>query len=231
MQLRWQIAADGWIVLALFGMVTIILGAIHAPLGTFALGLMIWMTYILRVPARLAPANSASIVAPADGQIIAIATVPFPGAQFPGDVTNSEAMMATRITIKTGFADAHLQVVPQDGRIEENFLIPGLFLDCGDVDAMRTDNERREIVIETTTGDCLVIVQYGGRFARQLVCEVGTGKFVNRGTALGMIRMAGVTDIYLPTALDLSVAVGQSTLGGETILATTSGMTPASQMV
>ncbi|MEC8549185.1 MAG: hypothetical protein VXY93_01725, partial [Pseudomonadota bacterium] len=49
------LAADGWSVLALAGIVTIILTLIALPLGAFALGLMIWLRYTLRVPSRMSP--------------------------------------------------------------------------------------------------------------------------------------------------------------------------------
>ena len=60
--MRWQIAPDGWFVLASFGLVTIILGVIHVPLGTLALGLMMWLTYVMRVPTRTVPLDAKAIV-------------------------------------------------------------------------------------------------------------------------------------------------------------------------
>lgn len=219
--MRWQIASDGWLVLALFGGLTIILGLIDAPLGAFSLGLMIWLTFIMRVPSRAIPSEADVIVAPADGQIIDITT-----AEMPGDAAQTgagEKAMATRITIKTGLVDAHFQCAPTDGRIIENFLIPGLFLPVNDMDVVRNDNERREITVETAMGNNVMIVQYGGRLARQLVCHQAIGKWLNRGAPLGMIRMAGVTDIYVPDTLKLHVAPGQTSLAGETVLASKTG--------
>lgn len=219
--MRWQIAPDGWLVLALFGALTIILGLVHVPLGTFSLGLMIWLTFIMRVPDRMTPTQADVILAPADGQITDIETV-----QTPPEVAHAMAGddgQMTRITIKTSLVDAHLQCAPTDGRIVENFLIPGLFLPFGDMDAVRNDNERREIIIETATNGRVMIVQYGGRFARHLVCHQAAGKWLDRGAALGMIRMAGVTDIFVPTAMKLHVVKGQNSLAAETVLASKTG--------
>ena len=38
----WQIADDGWPVLALAGLLTILLTILFVPFGTFALGMLFW---------------------------------------------------------------------------------------------------------------------------------------------------------------------------------------------
>ena len=66
----WQIADEGWPVLALAGFITILLTIIYTPLGTFALGLIVWLAHILRVPHRQSPDDDDAILAPADGRVI-----------------------------------------------------------------------------------------------------------------------------------------------------------------
>ena len=51
----WQIADDGWPVLALAGLLTILLTIMFVPLGTFALGMFVWVTH----PTRSQPHNTA----------------------------------------------------------------------------------------------------------------------------------------------------------------------------
>ena len=53
----WQIADDGWPVLALGGLLTILLTILYVPLGTFALGMLIWLAHVLRTPGRRAPTS------------------------------------------------------------------------------------------------------------------------------------------------------------------------------
>ena len=53
--------------LALAGIVTIILTLIALPLGTFALGLMIWLRFILRLAVAHVPHDASAVLAPADG--------------------------------------------------------------------------------------------------------------------------------------------------------------------
>ncbi|MEC8805323.1 MAG: hypothetical protein VXX27_01315, partial [Pseudomonadota bacterium] len=93
------LAADGWSVLALAGIVTIILTLIALPLGAFALGLMIWLRYTLRVPSRMSPQDTGLVLAPADGKIVEITMLDDMATGPPGGY---------RVTIATGLADAQL---------------------------------------------------------------------------------------------------------------------------
>lgn len=209
------IAAEGWPVLALAGIITIILTFVALPLGSFALGLMVWLRFILRLPARQIPDDASAVLSPADGTVLAIqasdATAP------AGTSTGIED--GHRITIRTGLADAQLQRSPLAGRIVDNFLIPGLFRSMDDEALARRDNERREITIEAEDGTRILMVQIGSNTARQLVCRFGPGKYLAAGAPLGMARIGGVTDLFLPKDASIKVTVGQTVLAGETMLA------------
>ncbi|MEK9611088.1 MAG: phosphatidylserine decarboxylase [Alphaproteobacteria bacterium] len=209
----WQIADDGWPVLALAGLLTILLTILFVPLGTFALGMLVWLAHILRVPGRRAPASAAVVLAPADGRVTEIAMVEQTHAFDP------EATAALRITIRTSLSDAQLQMAPIDGRITDNFSIPGLFGGYEDMAVARADNERREITLTHDDGFSVMLVQLGGKTARQLVCRHHVGRFVTRGTPLGMARLAGVVDLLVPADCSPQIAVGQHVLAGETIVA------------
>ncbi len=218
MRLNWHVAQEGWLVLALFGALTILLSFIYLPLGTLALGLMIWLTHILRVPARRAPVDPKDIVAPADGRIVDVAV-----EALPTDPDDER----TRITIVTGITDAQLQICPVDARVTDNFAIPGLFLPVDDMAAVRADGERREITLAVEGGATILIVQYGSRTARQLVCMHAEGKYLRRGTPLGMARIAGALDVYLPASVKSQAAIGQRAIAGETVLGRLSRQTKA----
>ena len=205
------IAPDGWPVLALAGIVTIILTFIALPLGSFALGLMVWLRYILRLPVRQIPQDGAAILSPADGTILAVVTDEAPAG------TGIDA--GQRVTIRTSLADTQQQRSPLAGRIVDNFLIPGLFRSMEDPALARRDNERREITIEAEDGTRILMVQIASNTARQLVCRFGPGKFLAAGAPLGMARIGGVTDLFLPAGAVVEVSPGQTVLAGETVLA------------
>ena len=204
------LAPEGWSVLALAGIVTIVLTFIALPLGAFALGLMIWLRYTVRVPSRVAPQDPGLVLAPADGRILEISLL---------EDAAVEAPRGHRITIATRLADAQLQRSPVAGRIVDNFLVPGLFRAADNLALARRDNERREISIETEDGKRVMLVQIGTATARQLVCRLAPGKYLEAGAPLGMARIGGMTDLIVPPGYRVDVSVGMSVLAGETIVA------------
>ena len=177
--------------LALAGLLTILLTILFVPFGTFALGMLVWLAHILRVPDRRAPASKAVVLAPADGRVTEIAMVEQTHAVDP------EATAVWRITIRTSISDAQLQMAPIDGRITDNFSIPGLFGGYEDMTVVRADNERREITLTHDMGSvsCLFSWWKDGKAA---CCRHHVGRFVTRGTPLGMSRLAGVVDLHVP---------------------------------
>ena len=207
------IAADGWAVLAIAGIATIILALISLPLGTFALGIMLWLRYTLRAPRRLTPEGRGLVVAPADGVVIEVLDAIDESATHP-DLTG-----AGRVTIRTGLADAQLHRSPVAGRVIDNFLIPGLFRGGEELALMRRDNERREITIETEDGARFALAMIGTATARQLVCRFGPGKFIAAGAPFGMARIGGLTDLVIPAGYRIEIETGRTVVAGETILA------------
>jgi len=214
------IAADGWAVLGIAGIATIILTLISLPLGTFALGLMVWLRYSLRVPRRLSPDDPALVLAPADGVVVEIAAIAGdPGLSAGASFAEAAAPLVCRVTIKTSPADAQLQRSPVAGRVIDNFLIPGLFRGGEELSLMRRDNERREISIETEDGARFVLTQIGTATARQLVCRFGPGKFLAAGAPLGMARVGGLAELVIPAGYKCEIETGKTVVAGETILA------------
>ena len=172
-----HVAAVGWPVLALAGVITIALTWIYLPLGCFALGLMMWLTHILRVPVRIVSLGADLIVAPADGVVIDVADDPFPQHQI-GEMPVS----AKRITIMTRLTDMQSQLSPITGHVVDNVLMPGVFAKWGDTPTSwqlaRQSNERREIRLRHASGLEVVLVQLGSQTARQLLCQLPEGKFL-----------------------------------------------------
>jgi len=220
-----EIADDGWPVLAVVGIVTILVSLVALPVGCFLLGLMMWLAHILRVPQRQKPVKDNVVVAPADGRIVQIANCPAGSGSMP--LPND----CLRLTIRTRLADAQMQTSPVTGHLIDNCLFPGMFsawpcIDSDDgrhhpeqFDDARHVNERRELVMRSIGGHDLLMVQLATRTARQLVCRLVEGKQLSVGDPIGMARLAGVTDMYIPASSQCAVAVGQHVMAGETILA------------
>ena len=214
---NWTVADDGWPVLAMAGIITILASIIFLPLGCFLLGIMIWLSHLLRVPNRYTNADDQTIYAPCDGVILEIIPDVFP------DELANYAKPAQRITIQTRLHDAQLQTSPITGHIVENHLLPGLFESWGDHpvswQAARLVNERREIHFRDPFNRVVVLVQIGSKTARQLICRLLKGKFVQAGSPIGMARVAGVVDLYIPAECKILSVVRQHMIAGETAVA------------
>jgi phosphatidylserine decarboxylase len=62
-------------------------------------------------------------------------------------------------------------------------------------------------------------VQIAGLIARRIVCEVREGQALKAGDRFGIIRFGSRTDLYLPEGVTPLVVVGQTMVGGETVIA------------
>ncbi len=214
---NWSVADDGWPILALAGIVTILTSIISLPLGCFLLGIMVWLSHLLRVPNRQTNSDAQAIYAPCDGVILEIAP-----DIFPDGFANYENP-AQRITIQTRLSDAQLQTSPVTGHIVENHLLPGLFERWGNHpaswQAARLLNERREIHFCDSCKRIVVLVQMGSKTARQLICRLLEGKFVQAGSPIGMACLGGVVDLYIPAECKILSMACQHTIAGETVVA------------
>jgi phosphatidylserine decarboxylase len=114
--------------------------------------------------------------------------------------------------------DVHVQRVPADGRVLDVAYRPGTFLSA-DLDKASEDNERNAVLFETSDGARLGVVQIAGLLARRIVCDIAPGDEVAAGETFGLIRFGSRVDVYLPTGSRVTVAPGQRTIGGETVLA------------
>ena len=73
-------------------------------------------------------------------------------------------------------------------------------------------------MIESPNGT-VVAVQIAGLVARRIVCWAEAGTNIGIGERFGLIRFGSRVDVFMPKAAALRVAVGQTAVGGETILA------------
>ena len=55
--------------------------------------------------------------------------------------------------------------------------------------------------------------------ARRIICDIKEDDEIKTGDRYGIIRFGSRTDIYLPENVAIQSLVGQSMIGGETIIA------------
>jgi phosphatidylserine decarboxylase len=211
---RKQIAPihpEGYLFIGIFAAVSLVLFLIWRPLGWIGVVLTLWCIYFFRDPVRVTPVRDGLIIAPADGKISSVAMAVPPAELGLG----SDAV--PRVSIFMSVFDVHVNRSPVSGEVERIVYRPGKFVSA-DLDKASEDNERNGLVIRTPSGR-YGVVQIAGLVARRIVCFVKEGQLVAAGERFGLIRFGSRVDVYLPAGTKPLVAVGQYSLGGETIIA------------
>jgi phosphatidylserine decarboxylase len=205
------ISPEGYPFIGIFALVTIFLFWVWTPLGWAGTVLTIWCVLFFRDPPRVTPMRDGVIVAPADGLISMVTSAAPPRELGLGD------KLLPRVSIFMSVFNCHINRSPASGRLEKILYQPGKFFNA-DLDKASLDNERNSLVIATGAGS-IGVVQIAGLVARRIVCFVREGQNLSAGERFGMIRFGSRLDIYLPEGVTPHVAVGQTAIGGETVLA------------
>jgi phosphatidylserine decarboxylase len=79
-------------------------------------------------------------------------------------------------------------------------------------------NERSEIWIDHK-GQTIVARQVVGVLARRVVCRVQSGATVRAGDRFGIMKFGSRMDVFLPSTATITVKVGDTVRGGETVIA------------
>jgi phosphatidylserine decarboxylase len=120
----------------------------------------------------------------------------------------------------------HIVRTPVAGRIVGSVYVPGKFLNA-ELDKASDENERQALVVETAEGKTFGLMLIAGLIARRIVTFVGEGASVIAGERIGLIRFGSRVDVYLPAGAKVLVSVGQTAIGGETVVAELAPESPA----
>ena len=210
---------EGWRFVGIFAAITALLAIIWEPLGWFGLVLTIWCYYFFRDPDRITPDIDNVVVSPADGIVQMIAKVKAPEEL---DMGNQEF---TRVSIFMSVFNVHVNRAPAQGKITKSVYVPGKFLNAT-LDKASKDNERQLLAMKTKSGKDICFVQIAGLVARRIVCDAMPGQEYKAGERFGMIRFGSRLDVYLPKGVEPQVALGQTMVAGESIIANLESETP-----
>ena len=203
---------EGHKFIAIFGVVTLALFMLWEPLGWIGLGLTVWCYYFFRDPDRQTPMRDGLLVSPADGVISLIERAVPPAELELGD----QPLM--RVSVFMNVFNCHVNRVPIAGRITTIAYRPGKFLNAS-LDKASVDNERNGLAVELADGRKIGVVQIAGLVARRILCEVSEGDQMQTGDRFGMIRFGSRVDVYLPDGVAPLVALGQTMISAETVIA------------
>lgn len=195
-------------------------GAAVALIGLFVGAWLFWLgllfalfcLYFFRDPERIPPARPGAVIAPADGRIVSVAQAVPPAELGLG------AAPRWRVAIFLSVLDVHVNRVPTSGTVTRIAYRHGKFVNAS-LDKASEGNERNALALRLPDGREMAVVQIAGLIARRILCHVREGDAVRAGARFGLIRFGSRTDIYLPEGVRPLVLVGQTMIGGETVIA------------
>lgn len=211
---------EGWRFVGIFGVITLILFWIWAPLGWLGVGLTVWCYYFFRDPVRSIPLAETLILSPADGVISLIE----PAVPPPELGLGPQAL--TRVSVFMSVFNCHVNRMPVGGKVEAIAYHPGTFVNAS-LDKASTDNERNALLISMEDGTKVVVVQIAGLIARRIMCWAKPGLPLRAGDRFGLIRFGSRLDVYLPPGVAPMVALGQTMIAGESVIADLAAQSPA----
>jgi len=194
----------GTVLAALFIDVRIVRIALIAVLAL----LLLFTLYFFRDPDRSSPKGDNLVLAPADGEVVAITPVR------EDDFLKTDAF---QVSIFMSPLNVHVNRFPVTGTIGYFRHVPGEYIVAFD-EKSSLRNERTLIGIENGRFRVL-FKQIAGFIARRIVAQVAVGDHAQAGERFGMIKFGSRVDVIVPREAALRVQTGDRTVGGETVLA------------
>ena len=188
------------------------LNLFSVALGIAGVVLTLWCVYFFRDPERITPVREGLIISPADGVVKMIDKAPPPKELNMGDKDR------WRICVFMNVFNVHVNRIPISGTVTALNYRPGKFLNAS-LDKASELNERQSLGLILDGGKDIAFVQIAGLVARRILCDVTEGKEMKTGERFGMIRFGSRVDVYLPDGVKPMVAVGQTAIAGETVIA------------
>lgn len=162
-----------------------------------------------RIPIFPIQKNDKHVLAPADGKVVVIE-----------ETVETEYLKDGRkqVSIFMSPVNVHVNRMPVGGVISFFKYHPGKYLVAWHPKSS-TENERTTVVVKRKDGIEILFRQIAGALARRIKCYVQPGQVLEQGDEFGFIKFGSRVDIYLPLHAKITVAVGDVTKGGKTIIA------------
>lgn len=209
----FPIHKEGYKFIIIFALVTIFAALLSKILGLIGLVLTLWCIFFFRDPERVIPTEKDAIISPADGVVTKIEE----GVQAPDDLGFGDKKW-NKMSVFLNVFNVHVNRTPVAGKVTKVSYKPGKFLSAN-VPEASSQNERNSVIVETKDGDEIIFVQVAGLVARRIVSDIKEGQKVKAGDRYGIIRFGSRADLYFPENVEIKSMLGQTMIGGETIIA------------
>lgn len=150
-----------------------------------------------------------AVVSSVDGKVVALEEV---------EETEYLHRRVLQLSVFMTILDVHANWVPVKGKVKLVKHHNGRFM-AAYLPKSSTENERSTIVIETPSGQEILVRQIAGAMARRIVTYVEPGDEVDQEQYMGFIKFGSRVDIFLPLGTEVLVKLGDKTTGGVTHVA------------
>ncbi|WP_048601092.1 phosphatidylserine decarboxylase [Rubeoparvulum massiliense] len=185
----------------------IILFIIQPWLSLIAIGLLLFVLYFFRDPARNPEEIEGVVISAADGVVTDIQ-----------EIEDPEFMegKATCISIFLSPLDVHVNRSPVQGEIVYQKYVKGRFISATKPESHQV-NEKNYIGIESAYGK-IMVVQIAGMMARRIVSWVTPVQSVHTADKIGMIKFGSGTQIWVNQNVEVVISVGDRVRSGKTVI-------------
>jgi phosphatidylserine decarboxylase len=212
---RHTIDPEAWPAAAV-GAVPALLAAVtgHRRTAAALLALPVGIVAFFRDPERpvdARPAPDDVVLAPADGKVM------HAGPGQPGVAPEGDWQ---QVSIFLSVFDVHINRTPYGGRVTDVQYRPGKWHAAYKFESA-TENERSDITIVNEVGGktrTVIFRQIVGLVARRVVTRIAPGDVLRSGERIGLMKFGSRMDVFVPPEVELTVAEGDRTVAGETVL-------------
>ena len=195
------------------GLSLVVLGVfVHHGVAWIGLVFTFFCLYFFRDPERVPPPRAGAVLSSADGIVVSI------GMAVPPEELGLGPVPRMRVATFLSVLNVHVNRIPAAGVVTAIAYRAGTFVNAS-LDKASDENERNAIAIRLPDGRSLAVIQIAGLIARRILCDLRPGDTVAAGARFGIIRFGSRTDIYLPEGVQPLVSIGQTMIGGETVIA------------
>jgi phosphatidylserine decarboxylase len=209
----YKILAAGFIILLLFNILVAIIWSENMLLKwvllIISVLLYVFILFFFRLPARHLEPDPGLVYAPADGKVVVIE-----------EAIESEYFNAPRLQISIFMSpfNMHSNRYPVSGRVRYVNYHRGRYMVAWHPKSSEL-NERSSIVIETDSGDEILVRQIAGAVARRIVTYAKKEQLVRQGDELGFIKFGSRVDIFLPLGTEVEIPILQQVKANKSIIA------------
>jgi len=213
-----RIHKEGYAIIAVAVLIWVILNGLVWETGEpyFFVFMLLISTPVLaltirffRYPEREINSGDKTILAPADGQIVAIE-----------ETTETEYFQDRRLQVSVFMSlfNVHVNWLPVAGKIKYVKHHNGRYMSAY-LPKSSTDNERTTTVIEMEDGTEILVRQIAGAMAKRVVTYAKEGDKMEQGGELGFIKFGSRVDVFLPVGTKVTADMCEAVTGRQTILA------------